>query len=93
MSREEETLEKLAEMTRNKSEAKTGVTAKNTNNFVFTAKSPSKTEVIDEENNSKETKKSKSKATIHKQGPPQKKAKVSRTLDENSQNTIFGLIN
>ena len=33
MSREEETLEKLAEMTRNKSEAKTGVTAKNTNTF------------------------------------------------------------
>merc|ERR1712150_115353 len=92
LSREEETLEKLAEMTRNKSEAKTGVTAKNTNNFVFTAKSPSKTELMDE-NKSNETKKSKSKATIHKQGPPQKKAKVSRTLDENSQNTIFGLIN
>ena len=92
LSREEETLEKLAEMTRNKSEAKTGVTAKNTNNFVFTARSPSKTELTDEDK-SKETKKSKSKANLHKQGPPQKKAKVSRTLDENSQNTIFGLIN
>merc|ERR1712083_1294511 len=40
LSRESGTLEKLAEMTRGKSEAKTGSTAKNTNNFVFAAVSP-----------------------------------------------------
>merc|ERR1712083_1186289 len=40
LSRESGTLEKLAEITRGKSEAKTGSTAKNTNNFVFAAVSP-----------------------------------------------------
>ena len=93
LSRENETLEKLAEMTKSKSESKTGVTAKNTNNFVFAIKSPSKGE--EDKSGLIETKSKVSKSkpkSSHNLGPPQKKQKVNRTL-ENSHNTIFGHIN
>ena len=93
MSREDETLEKLAEMTKNKSESKTGATAKNTNNFVFAAKSPSKVHEGKSELIEPKSKASKAKSNAsHKQGPPQKKPRVNRVLDENSSNTIFGQI-
>ena len=70
-------------MTKGKSESKTGTTAKNTNNFVFAAVSPPK-----EKEPSRKKKSNKS----HQQGPAEKKPKFDRTLDENSQNTIFGLL-
>ena len=99
MSRESGTLEKLAEMTRGKSEAKTGSTAKNTNNFVFAAVSPppksgknNEQETTGAENQmqGKQGKKNKSK---HQSGPAQKRARVDRTLtEENGSTTIFGLL-
>ena len=93
LSREDETLEKLAEMTKNKSESKTGATAKNTNNFVFAAMSPSKVHEGKSELIEPKSKASKAKSNAsHKQGPPQKKPRVNRVLDENSSNTIFGQI-
>ena len=87
LTRESQTLEKLAEMTKGKSESKTGTTAKNTNNFVFAAVTPPKK--ASEDQNQKKKKPNKS----HHQGPAQKKQKFDRTLDENSKNsTIFGLL-
>merc|ERR1712029_145490 len=103
LSRESGTLEKLAEMTRGKSEAKTGSTAKNTNNFVFAAVSPppksgNNNEQVQtggtENQKQKQGKKNKSKSNQHHQsGPAQKRARVDRTLtNENSSTTIFGLL-
>ena len=104
MSRESGTLEKLAEMTRGKSEAKTGSTAKNTNNFVFAAVSPppksgnyknneQAAETTGAENQN-QGKKNKSKSNKnHQAGPAQKRARVDRTLtEENGSSTIFGLL-
>ena len=103
LGRESGTLEKLEEMTRSKSEAKTGSTAKNTNNFVFAAVSPPPKMATGKKNNeqaetastvaqSKSSRKSKSKNN-HQSGPAQKRARVDRALtDENSQTTIFGLL-
>ena len=103
MSRESGTLEKLAEMTRGKSEAKTGSTAKNTNNFVFAAVSPppksgnyknneQAAEGAENQNQGKQGKKNKSKKN-HQSGPAQKRARVDRTLtEENGSSTIFGLL-
>lgn len=86
LTRKSETLEKLAEMTKGKSEAKTGTTAKNTNNFVFAAVSPPPKN--NEDTSSAEHKRKKKNATA----PASKRPKVDRTLDENSQTTIFGLL-
>jgi hypothetical protein len=79
-------------MTKGKSESRMGATAKQSNKFVFTAISPSKIEggdVTSTENN--RPMKTKTKAS-HKSGPPAKKTRKDRTLDESSQNTIFGLM-
>ena len=106
MSRESGTLEKLAEMTRGKSEAKTGSTAKNTNNFVFAAVSPppksanyknneqASAEGAENQNQGKQGKKNKSMSNKnHQSGPAQKRARVDRTLtEENGSTTIFGLL-
>ena len=101
MSRESGTLEKLAEMTRGKSEAKTGSTAKNTNNFVFAAVSPppksgknnEQGTAEDETQQSTRGKKNKSKNNHQSGGPAQKRARVDRTLtEENGSSTIFGLL-
>lgn len=89
LSRESETLEKLAEMTKGKSEAKTGTTAKNTNNFVFAAVSPPPKNNEDTSRATGEQHKRKKKNAT---APTSKRAKVDRTLDENSQTTIFGLL-
>jgi len=99
LSRESGTLEKLAEMTRGKSEAKTGSTAKNTNNFVFAAVSPppksagKNNEEDEKQETSSRGKKNKSKSSHQSGGPAQKRARMDRTLTkENSQTTIFGLL-
>ena len=103
MSRESGTLEKLAEMTRGKSEAKTGSTAKNTNNFVFAAVSPppksgnyknnEQAETGAENQNQNQGKQGKKNKSKHQSGPAQKRARVDRTLtEENGSTTIFGLL-
>ena len=90
LSRESQTLEKLAEMTKSKSESKTGTTAKNTNNFVFAALSPPPKN--SHESNGGDAQEKRKKSSTQTKGPQKKKQKFDRTLDENSQNTIFGLL-
>lgn len=89
LSRCSGSLEKLAEMTKGKSESHAGTTAKNTNNFVFAAISPSKTNVGKQETKANKSIRNKSSS---KREPATKKVKIDRTLDENSDHTIFGLM-
>ncbi len=93
-------LQRLAEMTKGKGEAKSGSTAKHSNNFVFTVKSPPKDASTEAsanegaEDNKRQTRNSKKHKSFHGKsgGPSAKRAKIDRTLDENSSDTIFGLL-
>lgn len=86
LSRTSAKLDKLAELTKSKSDGATGSTAKKSRNFVFAALSPEK----GSEDRVVEEVKTKKKKSVQ---PAPKKAKMdSRTLDENSMDTIFGLM-
>ncbi|TRY75331.1 hypothetical protein TCAL_01352 [Tigriopus californicus] len=88
LSRNTKTLNRLAEITKGKSEARNGTGAKNTKNFVFAALSPKK--VADQRDvESKEPTKAQSRRSV---APQMKKPKVVRSIDENSANTIFGFM-
>ena len=97
LSRNVATLDKLAELTKTKNEAVVGSTAKKAgrSNFVFAAVSPQKsasnagggTESGETAQPAAVTmKKAKSKP------PAKKKAKTTRSIDENSMDTIFGFM-
>merc|ERR1712051_358273 len=95
LSRGSSTLEKLAEMTKSSSEARTGSGAKNTKNFVFALLSPEKKKNSDASNTNQaatiEEPKSKSKGSTsrsNKVAPDSKKIKIDRSIDENSSDTI-----
>ena len=99
LSRGSSTLEKLAEMTKSSSEARTGSGAKNTKNFVFALLSPEKKKNSDASNTNQaatiEEPKSKSKGSTsrsNKVAPDSKKIKIDRSIDENSSDTIFGFM-
>ena len=103
LSRCPSTLEKLAEMTKSSSETRTGTGAKNSKNFVFALLSPKKSseENLDDGHNkssgSSATEKCKSnpKGTISNEKgrkPDHKKIKIDRSINENSSDTIFGLM-
>ena len=86
LSRDEKILDRLAEMTKGTENQKTGSGAKNTNNFVFAALSPGKQAKGEVPNERKRG----AKTTNNK--IPMKKAKINRTIDENSRDTIFGFM-
>ena len=101
LSRCSSTLEKLAEMTKSASEARTGSGAKNSRNFVFALLSPEKAKADshDKESNdlscqTKQNSKGKGKTKSHNISHAQdaKKFKIDRSIDENSSDTIFGLL-
>ena len=90
LSRDEKILDRLAEITKGTENQKTGTGAKNTNNFVFAALSPDKkASGAGEPNNERKrgARKPPANAKI-----PAKKPKINRTIDENSRDTIFGLM-
>ena len=87
LSRDSSTLEKLAEMTKGTGAVKAGSGPKNSKNFIFAVLSPPKEEAAAPVLEAKEKRKKSSKNLNE---PLSKKAKVDRSIDENSSNTIFG---
>ena len=98
LTRNTATLDKLAAMTKTKTESRSGSGAKNTNKFVFAALSPSKGQQSDipvaEEGAGSpvegKKQKRKSAASSSEALKAKKVARVDRTLDENSRDTVFG---
>ena len=83
-------MERLAEMTKGVDNQRTGTGAKkSTKNFVFTTVSPTKGQGDDDEGKSSTNAKRK-KTTPAGNPAAAKKAKVARSIDENSCDTIFG---
>ena len=83
IARGEQSLDKIAQFNKVKDD-KVGSGVKGTN-FVFAPVSPAKDVVQDDESVKRKTRSSKS-------GPPAKKQKTNRTLDENTKGTIFNLL-
>jgi len=83
LTRAEDTLKRIAEMTKGSVEGKTGTGAKNTHNFVFAALSPGKKEA------EKVARKRKMQRPKDDEGSF-KKPRLPRAIDENSSDTIFG---
>ena len=89
MGREAATLERLAEMTKGVDNQRSGTGAKkNTKNFVFTTVSPTKDQGDGEDGKSSNAKRKKTTPIANPAAA--KKAKVARSIDENSCDTIFG---
>ena len=97
LSRNSATLDKLAALTKGKSDSRSGSGAKNTNKFVFSSISPSKSSSESNAANAEGGDSGDQAPTLRSQkrksAPTDKsvkKARVDRTLDENSRDTIFG---
>lgn len=94
LTRDTSCLDKLAAMTKSKAgESRSGTGAKNTKNFVFATISPDKKSVEeDKEETTTKVRKSNRKRLAAEMEANKKKAKIDRTLDENSMDTIFGFM-
>jgi len=90
LSRNSDTLERIAELTKGSCESRTGTGAKNTKNFVFAALSPDKG--VEDHESQKKTKapRKRTAAALASDGEEVKQPKLPRTIDENSVDTIFG---
>ena len=98
LSRNSAALDKLAELTKGKNDARSGSGAKNTSNFVFAALSPGKAEAGGDKD-SKAAAASEPKAVAKRKraavanaAAAAKEAKKPRTIDENSRDSIFGFM-
>lgn len=88
LSRDVSTLDKIAEMTKNTSSTKSGSSAKSSRNFAFAILSPPKqsdpADIVHELGKEK-----RKKSTKNLLLPQTKKAKIDRSINENSNDTIF----